>query len=99
MSDLQIRNLANACADRLSATVEQAVVRVVKEHLPETIAAVLREQYPGETLRLYVPKRSVSLRRDRDAALRSQYTGHNIHELAARFGVSISHAYRIVKIR
>ena len=96
MSDFMIRSLAAACATKLASTVEAAVVKTVRDQLPGAIEAVLREQYPGETVRIYVPKRSVSSRRDRDAAIRTQYNGRNVQELSARFGLSRAMIFRIV---
>lgn len=95
MSDLQIRALAAACAPRIAAKVEAAVVATVRAELAGTIEAVLREQFPGETVRLYVPKRSTASRRDRDNAIRQQFNGRNCKDLAARFGLSIKQVHRI----
>ena len=96
MSELMIRNLAEACALELGPHVDAAVSDIVRKHLPTTIEKILRRDYPGETVRLYVPKRPVSLRRDRDAAIRQQYNGHNVKELATRFGLSQSMVFKIV---
>lgn len=97
MSEFLIRSLAQACAPKIAAKVETAVLATVRAELPGVIADVLREQYPGETLKFYVPKRPVSARRDRDAAIRAAYTGHNCRELAARFGLSVSMVFKIVR--
>lgn len=96
MSELMIRNLAQACAAELGPHVDQAVSDIVRQRLPTVIEKILRRDYPGETVRLYIPKKPVSLRRDRDVAIRAQYTGHNVKELAHRFGLSQSHIFRIV---
>lgn len=95
MSDFQIRTLANACAPLIAAKVEAAVLQTVRDHLPATIEQVLREQFPGETVRLYIPKRSVSSRRDRDNMIRAKYTGKNGKELAKETGLSIKQVHRI----
>lgn len=95
MSDYQIRQLAAACAPRIAAAVESAVVDIVRRELPGTIENVLREQFPGETVRLYVAKRSVSSRRDRDNMIRAEYTGRNARALSAKFGLSMKQIHRI----
>lgn len=95
MSEFLIRSLAQACAPKIAAKVESAVLATVRAELPGVIADVLREQYPGETLKLYVAKRSAASRRDRDAAIRAAYTGHNARDLAARFGLSPKQIHRI----
>lgn len=95
MSDIMIRQLAAACAPRIAAKVEAAVIATVRAELPGTIADVLREQFPGETVRLYIPKRSVASRRDRDAAIRAQYNGRNLKQLAAEFKLSPKQIHRI----
>lgn len=99
MSDLLIRELAMACAEKLGSRVESAVQQTVRECLPGTIEAVLREQYPGETLRLYVPKRSAASRRDRDAAIRAMYNGRNAKEISHKFGLSVRMVFNIVGIK
>ncbi|MBL8765675.1 MAG: hypothetical protein JNM07_15660, partial [Phycisphaerae bacterium] len=81
MSDLLIRTLAANCAAELCQHVDQAVADVVRQRLPATIERILRRDYAGETLRLYVSKKPVSARRDRDEAIRLQYTGHNVKAL------------------
>ncbi len=96
MSELMIRNLAAACATKIADKVEAAVMATVREHLPGTIESVLREQYPGETVRLYIPKKPVTLRRDRDNAIRARYNGHNVKALAAEFKLSQSMIFKIV---
>lgn len=96
MSELLIRSLAQACAPRIAARVEAVVVQTVRDALPDVLADVLREQYQGETLRIYAAKRPASARRDRDAAIRAQYNGRNVKELAASFGLSAGHIFRIV---
>ena len=96
MSDYQIRELAEACAPRIAAQIEQVVLTTVRQSLPGVIADVLREKWAGESVRLYVAKRSTSSRRDRDIIIRAQYNGHNCAELAHRFGLSQSMVFKIV---
>ncbi len=99
MSDYMIRQLAAACAPRIAAKVEAAVLQTVRDELPGTIAAVLREQFAGETLNIYVSKRPVTVLRDRDNAIRAQFTGRNYQELAVRFKLSVKQIRRIVGTR
>lgn len=96
MSEFMIRNLATACAEEIGPHVDHAVSEVVRQRLPATIERILRRDYAGETLRLYVPKKPVSARRDRDSAIRKQYTGHNVKALATQFGLSQSMIFKIV---
>ena len=56
MSEFMIRNLATACAEEIGPHVDHAVSEVVRQRLPATIERILRRDYAGETLRLYVPK-------------------------------------------
>lgn len=97
MSDYLIRHLAHACVPHLAAKVEAAVLAAVRDELPTTLRHVLQELYAGETLRLYVPKGSA--RRERDAAIRAQWSGHNAPELATRFALSQKQIMRIVTSR
>lgn len=99
MSDLMLRNLALACAPRIAERVETAVVETVRAELPAIIEAVLRERYPGETLRLYVSKRPGGMRRVRDEAIRTKYNGRNVRELATEFGLSARMIFKIVSGR
>lgn len=99
MSDLMIRNLAIAAAEKLAGKVEAVVQQTIREQLPSAVEAVLREQYPGETVRIYVPRRSLQMRRERDAAIRAMYNGRNANEIAHRFGLSISQVFRIASIK
>ena len=96
MSEYMIRNLATACAAELVPHVDQAVSEVVRPRLPATIERILRRDYAGETLRLYVPKKPVSARRGRDEAIRLQDTGHHVKALSTQFGLSQSMIFKIV---
>jgi len=95
MSDLMLKNLAAACAPRIAEHVETAVKDAVNSHLPAIIEAVLRERYPGETLRLYVSKRPGGMRRVRDEAIRAKFNGRNVKELANEFHLSMRQVFRI----
>lgn len=95
MSDLMLKNLAAACAPRIAERVETVVVETVRAELPAIIEAVLRERYPGETLRLYVSKRPGGMRRVRDEAIRARYNGRNVKELSTEFGLSMRQVFRI----
>jgi Mor family transcriptional regulator len=97
MSEFMIRALAAACAPRIAAKVEAAVVATVRAELAGTIEAVLREQWAGEHLRIYVPKRPRSFLRDRNEALRAKFNGTNGRELAAEFSMSIKQVLRICR--
>ncbi len=99
MSDLMIRNLAIAAAEKLSGKVEAVVQQTIREQLPSAVEAVLREQYPGETFRIYVPRRSLQMRRERDAAIRAMYNGHNAKAIAHQFGISARMVFNIVGIK
>lgn len=99
MSDYQIRTLAAACAPRIAAQVELVVMETVRRELPGVLEAVLREHFPGETLRLYVPKKSVSARRIRDDAIRAQYNGHNSESLARTHGITARQVRNIAGVR
>ena len=97
MSDHHLRHLAAACAPRIAELIEQTVITTVRDHLAGTIEAVLREQFPGETLRLYVPKRSVTAKRDRNRQILARYNGRNAAALAKEFGVCHQWIAKIVK--
>jgi Mor family transcriptional regulator len=99
MSDLMIRELASACAEKMGIHVESAVQKTVRDHLPAAIEAVLRERYQGEVLHIYVAKRSPASRRDRDAAIRTMYNGRNAKAIAHQFGLSISQVFRIAALK
>lgn len=96
MSDLMLKNLAAACAPRLAECVDTVVREAVRAELPTIIEAVLRETYPGETLRLYVSKRPGGMRKVRDEAIRVKYNGRNVKALAAEFGLSSRMVFKII---
>ena len=96
MAEMSIRNLAAACAPRIAAKVEAAVVQSVRAELPGTIEQVLSEMFPGQTVRLYIPRKPVTAKRDRDTAIRALWTGRNLLELSKEFHLSRTAIYRIV---
>lgn len=95
MSDIQMRELALACAPRIAAKIEAFVLQTVRDDLAVTIEAVLREKYPGERLRIYISKKPATARRERDNAIRTKFTGRNTSALAEEFGLSIKQTHRI----
>lgn len=99
MSELTLRELAAACAPRIAAKVEAAVVSTVRAELANVIEQVLAESYPGETFRHYAATRPASMRRDRDQAIRAKYTGQNAAALAKEFGISTRMIFKIVSGR
>lgn len=96
MSDLLLRQLAQACAARLAGKVQSAVNQVVQQELAGTIQEILREQYPGESLKVYVAKRPGGSRRERDNLIRTRYNGKNAEDLARDFELNVRQVYRIV---
>ena len=94
-STLTIRDLATRAAAH--PRIEQAVNAALRQELPGVIEGILREMYPGETLRLYVPKRSVTSRGERDRLIRQEYNGRNVKALANRFGLNVRTVFRIVQ--
>lgn len=97
MSEYLIRNLAERAAAH--PQIEAAIMTAIRVTLPGVIEGLLREQYSGETLRLYVPKRSRAEKRQRDAAIRDGYTGRNSAALAEQWGVSKRQVVRIAKLQ
>lgn len=93
-STVMLRDLAVAAAGH--PRIEQAVNNALRQELPGVIESILRDQYPGETVRIYVAKRSTTSRRDRDIAIRAKYTGHNVKALATEFGISPRMVFNIV---
>ncbi len=93
-SEYRVRKLAERIADRIAPSLAPDESVTLRHQLPALLMDELRNELPE-----FTPKRSVSARRDRDAAIRSQYTGHNCRELSARFGISVSMVFKIVAIR
>lgn len=99
MSELMIRNLAEACAPKIAPHVERAVQSVVREHLPGVLMDVLRDLAGSGAIKLSAPKVSRLERRTRADAIRSRYTGRNAGELAKEFGLHPNHVRRIANHR
>lgn len=96
MSDLLIRQLAEACAPRIAPAVEAAVVATVRTELPLVIDAVLREMFQGESIKLYISKKPRSVRKMRNDAIRAEYNGNNVKALAKKHGIAPRTVYRIL---
>jgi Mor family transcriptional regulator len=96
-SEYRVRCLAQRIAPRImpsvAAAISQAINATISAELPALLMDELRNEIPE-----FVPKHSVALRRDRDAAIRAQYNGRNAKELSTRFGVSVSSVFKIVKV-
>lgn len=61
------------------------------------VAEKIRLAFGGQAL--YIPLARRQLAAERDAEMVAAFTGNNHAELAARFGVSTIHVYRIIKRR
>ena len=90
-SEFHVRTLAERIAPKMAPKVEAAVLSTVRAELPALLMAELRDLLPEHT-----PKRSVSARRDRNAAICARYNGRNIKELAAEFKLSRQSIWTIV---
>lgn len=95
MSELMIRNLAEACAPLIAPKVEYAVQTVVRECLPGVLMSVLRDMYGNGTIKLSAPKTSRAERRARADAIRERYNGKNAVELGREFGLHPNHVRRV----
>ena len=93
-STMILRDLAVAAAGH--PRIEQAVSAAIRQELPGVIESILRDQFPGETVRIYVAKRSTTSRRDRDIAIRAKYTGHNVKALSSEFGITPRMVFNII---
>lgn len=93
-STLLLRDLASAVAAH--PRIETAVMGAIRAELPGVIESILRDRYPGEQVRLYVAKKPPTMRRERDVAIRAEYTGHNAKALANKYGISARMVFRIV---
>jgi Mor family transcriptional regulator len=94
-STLTIRDLATRAAGH--PNIERAVNQALRSELPGVIEGILRDMYPGETLRLYVPKRSVSLRGERNRLIVQEFNGRNAKALAIKYGLTPRMVYNVVK--
>ena len=93
-STLTIRDLATRAAGH--PNIEKAVNQALRAELPGVIESILRDMYPGETLRLYVPKRSVTSRGERDRLIRQEYNGRNVKQLATKYGLTPRMVFNVV---
>lgn len=59
------------------------------------VADMLAEDWGGSNV--YIPKNLASRFRRRDARLYREFTGHNIQELAQRYGLTQQRVYAILK--
>ncbi len=94
LSEFHVRSLAERITPKIAPAVERAVLAAVRAELPGLLMTELRDLLPECT-----PKGSVSARRDRDAAIRANFTGRNQRQLSAQFGLSIKQISRIVALR
>lgn len=93
-SEFHVRSLSERIAPKIAPAVERAILATVRQELPGLLMAELRDMLPE-----YTPKRSVASRRDRDTAIRQEYTGRNVKALAAKYHLSPSQVFRIVAVR
>lgn len=93
MSNFLIRTLAQKAAAHPS--VENAVMGAIRDTLPGVIESLLREQYGGENIKLYVAKKGSTERKNRDGLIRARYNGTNADQLAGQFDLSASQVRRI----
>lgn len=94
---IMLRELSSRVASH--PRIEHAVTQAIKAELPGVIELILSEMYPGENVQIYAPKKPVQLRRQRDEGIRMEYNGHNAKALAAKYGISVTQVFRIIKIR
>lgn len=92
---MNLRDLSNRIARH--PRIEQAVMGAIRTELPTVIEMILSEMHPGESVRIYAPKKPVALRRERDAAIRAEFNGRNIPALAKKYGISSRMVLNIVK--
>lgn len=94
---IMLRDLSSRVASH--PRIEQAVTSAIRAELPGVIEMILSEMYPGEDVRIYVPKKPVQLRRERNAALRMEYNGHNIKALVEKYGISARMIFNVIKLK
>lgn len=81
-------NLLAQLAERAAThpKLEGAVLGAVRATLPGVIQSVLRELFPGETVRLYVPKIGTDTRAERDARIAAALdAGKSVAEIVQEF--------------
>ena len=76
--------------------MQTALLRAVQETLPNVIEGILRSEFAGDTLRLYIPKNSPGSKQERAARIRAGFTGHNYAELAKQERISSRQVRRII---
>lgn len=91
-SEYRVRSLAERIAPRIAPKVEAALLACIRAELPGMLMDELRREIPE-----FTPKRSVTVRRDRDNLIRARFTGRNAAELSAQFGLSIKQVMRIAR--
>lgn len=99
---LQPDNLLATLSERAAASplLETAVMLAVRATLPGVIQGVLREMFPGETIRIYIPKIGAANREQRDASVANAIeSGLTVLEAAKRTGVPETTVRRINKRR
>lgn len=92
---MNLRDLSNRIASH--PRIETAVMQAIRTELPTVIEMILSEMYPGETVRLYAPKKPVALRRERDAGIRAEFNGRNAKALAEKYRISARMVMNIVR--
>jgi hypothetical protein len=89
-----LANLAERCASH--PKLEGAVLGAVRQILPGVILSVLREQFPGETIRLYVPKIERETRKDRDARIaQALAAGKSVATIMDELGLPKTTVHRV----
>lgn len=66
------------------------------EALAETVAEHVRERFGGQNI--YLPKGEAARARRRRAMMWADFTGDNYRELAHKYGMSLQHAYRRIRL-
>ena len=94
---MNLRILANQISTH--PRIESAVMSAIRTELPIVIELILSEMYPGESVRIYAPKKPVQMRRQRDDAIRLEYNGHNVKALGKKYGISPAQIFRVVRLK
>lgn len=77
--------------------IEKAVIGALRQTLPTVIEGILCEMYPGETLRLYVRKRTGPDRTTRDERIRAAAEHGTPNSLiASREGITVRQVQRVL---
>ena len=88
------RHIAPQLMPRVQMAVHAALKQIIDDELPGMLREALRHEIPE-----LVAKRSPSGQRDRNAAIRARYNGHNAKSLAHEFGISIRQIMRIAALK